>query len=283
VSVGDVRLYFEVFGQQRPITPDATSINERPAVIGLHGGPGGDGAKLRFLLPRLSDLAQVIVVDQRGHGRSDQGSQESWNLAQWAADVRAFADALEIQRPVVLGESFGGFVAQQYAGTYPEHPAALILISCGPRFARPHESAAQVGDPSASEQVAALVARAAEQRADEQDWLSVMQPLLAVRNDPVLDRLQRLRASTPEVNRHFEPEGFSMDLRPYLANVRCPTLLLVGERDPLVPAHLAQELVGALPLGVGRLEMIANASHQVLTDNPTDSWRLIRDFLTRLA
>lgn len=282
VSVGDVRLYFEVFGQARAIASDAGGIAERPTVIGLHGGPGADAAKLRLLLPRLSDVAQVVVPDQRGHGHSDPGTPDTWNLARWAADVKAFADALGIERPVVLGESFGGFVAQQYAGTYPDHPAGLILVSCGPRFARPEESAAQAGG-TAGDEVAALLRRAASEGTDEEEWTTVMAPLLAVRRDPVLDRLDGLRIRTLHVDRHFEPEGFAMDLRPWLAKIRCPTIVIVGERDPLVPPHLARELVDALPPGLGRLEVLRDASHQVLTDSPSESWRLIRDFLAQVA
>ena len=131
VSVGDVRLYFEVFGREW-VFPSGTAVR-RPVVIGLHGGPGLDGTKLRHELAPLADVAQVVVPDQRGHGRSDLGCAEDWNLAQWADDVRRFCDALSIEHPIVLGVSFGGFVAQQYAASYPDHPAGLILISTGPR------------------------------------------------------------------------------------------------------------------------------------------------------
>ena len=96
VSVGDVRLYFEVFGQERAFTAETTSIDRRPTLIGLHGGPGLDGGKLRYLLPAVADVAQVIVPDQRGHGLSDHGPPDGWNLAQWAADVKALADALGV-------------------------------------------------------------------------------------------------------------------------------------------------------------------------------------------
>jgi pimeloyl-ACP methyl ester carboxylesterase len=110
VSVGDVRLFFEVFGQEWTLAEE--TMRRRPTVVGLHGGPGVDGTTLRYQLAPLGDVAQVVVPDQRGHGRSDRGSPETWNLATWAADVRNLCDALGIERPVVLGTSFGGFVAQ---------------------------------------------------------------------------------------------------------------------------------------------------------------------------
>src|SRR5207247_1808726 len=127
-----VRLFFEVFGQEWAFT--GSTMERRPALLGLHGGPGLDGAKLRYQLAPLADVAQVVVPDQRGHGRRGRGGADTWNLSSWAADVKNLSDALGIEQPVVLGTSFGGFVAQKYAATYPEHPAGLILISTGPRF-----------------------------------------------------------------------------------------------------------------------------------------------------
>jgi pimeloyl-ACP methyl ester carboxylesterase len=281
VKVDDVRLFFEVIGREYAIASDAGSLVRRPVVVGLHGGPGLDGTKLRFQLAQLADIAQIVVPDQRGHGRSDHGTPDTWNLGQWAADVKVFADALGIERPIVLGVSFGGFVAQRYASTYPGHPAALILISRGPRFARPDEIGAH---PDAGAEVATAITRRsadAPEGTDEEEWTRLVR--LSVRRDPDLDRLDALRIRTMAVNQHFDAEGFGMDLRPGLANVRCPTLVIAGERDVLVPAHLGQEIINALPPGLGRLEVVQWASHEVFTDAPTETWRLIRDFISHVS
>ncbi len=95
----------------------------------LHGGPGFDHSIYKPAYSPLADIAQVIYLDHRGNGRSDSGPQESWTLAQWGDDVRAFCDALGIVRPIVLGASFGGKVAMAYATRHPAHPGKLILIS----------------------------------------------------------------------------------------------------------------------------------------------------------
>jgi len=113
VLAGGVRLYFEVFGQEWAVTIDG--IERRQFVVALHGGPGLDGTAQRPYLAPMATYAQIIVPDQRGHGRSDYGEPRSWNLDTWARDVADLCSALEIQRPFVLGSSFGGFVAQRYA------------------------------------------------------------------------------------------------------------------------------------------------------------------------
>jgi proline iminopeptidase len=259
VSIGDVRLYFEVLGNQFTAAGEA-----RPTVVGLHGGPGLDGGKLRYLLSELSDIAQVVVPDQRGHGLSDPGIPASWTLRQWADDVKAFCDALEIRRPIVLGESFGGFVAQQYATQFPDHPAAIVIVSSGPRIASVDELARR------QRELEALLGAAAT----EMDRTA---------SDRELAEVQQRRVRTMRVNEHFEPEGFRMDLRPGLAAIRCPVLILAGEHDPLVPPALARELTAALPTSVAELRVVPDASHEVLTDNPEAAWPLIKRFIASVA
>lgn len=271
VSVGDLDLFYEAVGQGPP------------SLVGLHGGPGLDGSKLRHQLAPLAEVAQVVVPDQRGHGQSDYGSSETWNLAAWAADVKSLSEELAIEHPVVLGVSFGGFVAQRYAATYPEHPAGLILISTSPRFASRAELVERFREVGGKE-AADVFGRAYDSPSEEtsEEWRRVLGPLMSLRKDPALDRLRAARIETGDVNRHFLPEGKAMDLRPGLQAVRCPTLVLVGEHDPLIPVHLAQEIVEAVPDGLARLELVPEASHDVLADNPSASYGAIRGFLASL-
>jgi pimeloyl-ACP methyl ester carboxylesterase len=282
VSVGDVRLFFEVYGQELAFDGDA--VARRPVLIGLHGGPGLDGTKLRHQLARLAEVAQVVVPDQRGHGRSDRGSPDTWNLATWAADVKNLADALGIEHPVVLGVSFGGFVAQAYAAAYPDHPAGLVVAGAGPRYGGLEEAIARFREAGGDE-VAEVVRRDWEAPSEETaaEWERVVGPLISTRKNPLVARLEAARIRTMEVNLHFQPEGKRMDLRRRLGAVRCPTLVMAGEHDLLVPARLGQEIVDAIPGGRGRLEVIRDAGHDVLAENPGDAYRLVREFLADLT
>jgi pimeloyl-ACP methyl ester carboxylesterase len=286
VSVGDVRLFFEVFGQEWVFT--GSTFERRPVLIGLHGGPGLDGSKLRYQLAPLADVAQVVVPDQRGHGRSDPGSPETWNLATWAADVKNLSDALGIERPVVLGFSFGGGVAQQYASTYAADPAGLILVSTGARHWSPEETIErfrEVGGDEAAEVHRRDLEEPSEETAAE--WARVCFPLLSRRRepDPLLERLEvwRFENQSLEVNLHHIPEAKANDLRRALHAVRCPTLVLIGEDDPLIPMRLADEIAEAIPDGLARLERIPQAAHDVFADNPEQTYLCIRDFLTDLG
>ena len=127
VLVNDVRLFFDVEGAK--LVPDGPAMREKPTLLLLHGGPGFDHSIYKPAYSALVDVAQIIYLDHRGNGRSEDGPRESWNLAQWGDDVRAFCDALGIANPIVLGASFGGMVALAYATRNPAHPSKLVLIS----------------------------------------------------------------------------------------------------------------------------------------------------------
>ena len=127
VSVNGVRLFFDVEGAK--LVPDGPVMREKPVLLMLHGGPGADHSIYRPAYSALADIAQIVYLDHRGNGRSEDGPRESWNLAQWGDDVRAFCDALGIVDPIVLGASFGGMVALAYATRHPAHPSKLIVIS----------------------------------------------------------------------------------------------------------------------------------------------------------
>src|SRR5918994_4909577 len=125
---GGTRLFVDVVGSSLLPTPDA--MVPKPALVLLHGGPGSDHSSFRPFFDRFGDAHQVVYVDHRGQGRSDGRHDPSgWDLDTWADDVVRLCDALELERPVVLGLSFGGFVAIRYAARHPAHPSRVVLSS----------------------------------------------------------------------------------------------------------------------------------------------------------
>jgi proline iminopeptidase len=285
VAVDDTRIFFDVAGSGWNV--DEHGVHARPVLIGLHGGPGVDGTKHRYQLAPLTDVAQVIVPDQRGHGRSDSSTPDRWNLDTWASDVKGLSDALGIERPVVFGSSFGGFVAQKYAAMFPDHPAALILAStCARVLSREEiiERMRAVGGDEAAE----VARRDIEEPSEENlaEWVRVCSPFLSLNRtpDPLLAAVRAARTSTPEVTLHWmENELETMDLRSELGSVRCPTLVLIGDQDPSIPVSAAEEIVAAIPDGLARIEVIPNAAHELTTDNPTRVNDSIRAFIASLG
>src|SRR2546423_4084916 len=128
ITLADVTLYFTA-STRRPWDAGA------PVLLGLHGGPGIDGSQLRYFLRPQHDWATVVVPDQRGHGRSDRSSPQTWTLAQWAEDLHRFVEALGLENVIIVGTSFGGFVVQRFLASYPGVGRGGVVVGSSPRRA----------------------------------------------------------------------------------------------------------------------------------------------------
>jgi proline iminopeptidase len=287
VRVDDVRLFFDAEGAG--FVPDRAEMRERPTLVALHGGPGLDHASLRPSFGVLAALGQVIYLDQRGHGRSDRSTPEHWTLRRWADDLHGFCIALGIERPIVIGTSFGGYVAMTYAIRYPEHPGKLVLISTAPRgTANPVRQARVL---AAFERIGGTEARRVAQRVfDERtpeafaEYLRVCAPCYTQRpGDP--EAARRTRANREIIPWFEQPdgEGAVFDLQHELSAIRCPTLVMGGDEDPITPVEEQQEIVDALSPGVGRLARFAGCGHGVVRDDPEAAFRRIAEFIAAAA
>lgn len=116
VNVGDCELYLEEEGKGVP-------------VVLLHGGPGGRHHGFHPEFSRAKTFARLIYYDQRGCGLSDYKQGSGYTIAQAVVDLENLRKALEIERWIVLGWSYGGLLAQCYALKFPESVLGLVLIA----------------------------------------------------------------------------------------------------------------------------------------------------------
>lgn len=277
LDIGDgVRLFVDVAGPG--LVPDGPTMVERPTVVLLHGGPGSDHSWYKSSPTGLDDLAQVVYYDHRGNGRSDRGSPDEWTLDVWADDVVRLCDALGIERPIVIGESFGGMVAQRYLARHPDHPAGVVLASTAPRFDLELIAGAfeRVGGPQASEAARVFWTTGPEAILD---YLVHCMPLYSV--EPGDDAVMARVVMQLDVMGHFQTgEHVTMDLAPGLAAATCPVLVIGGELDPICPIEMSEEIVAALVNTAVRFERVPNASHD---DARARSTAAIRSFVTAVS
>lgn len=208
---------------------------ESPAVLLLHS-IGCDRAMWR---PQREALAgwRAIRLDLRGHGGSDDPAGD-YSADRLARDALAVLDALQVERAVICGLSLGGLVAQQLALMAPERVRGLVLAN----------TAARIGTAEAWRDRARLVQ-------DEG---------LAAIADMAMGRLfsERFRADEPSTTAAFRerlltmsPAGYAgccaalrdADLRPELASMTAPTLVIAGALDVSTPPDQMRELAAALP------------------------------------
>ena len=105
------------------------TIGSGTPVLVMHGGLGLDHQYLRPWLDELADVAQITYYDHRGNGRSAPCSFDGVDHRTWIDDADALRQHLGHDRIVVLGHSYGGFLALGYALRHPERVAGLVLVS----------------------------------------------------------------------------------------------------------------------------------------------------------
>ena len=277
IDVNGTRLWFDVDGPG--LVPDGATMRKRPTIVLVHGGPGGyDHSYFKPHFSRLTAVAQIVYLDLRGLGRSGRPDLTDWSLERCADDIAAFCEALGIDRPIVLGHSMGGFVALLHAIRHPDAIGGLVLIGTVGRWDvdRLEDGFRAV----AGDRVAKLARRDFE--SDETVTPDESAEVAAAygANVPTADVLAR-RIGNP----HLGPIGWDLisryDVVAELPSVTCPTLVVVGERDPVTPAAGAHEIIASLPPGVGHLVVLPGAGHFTWLDAPDGTFSAIESFVTK--
>lgn len=280
VTVNGVRLYVDVEGAG--LVPDGPRMREKPILVLLHGGPGFDHSMYKPAFSALSDIAQIIYYDHRGCGRSENGPRERWTLDQWGDDVRSLCDALGIEKPVVLGTSFGGFVAQAYATRHPGHAAKLILVSTAAKFdfRQVYEAFERLGGPEAEK--AARDYWSAPSDATRSIYAKVCVPLYASRNQADDGSWVARAITRNETGVHFNGPGNEhgrFDFREALARVSCPVLVMAGDKDPITPITFSETIAASLPPDRVSFQRFAGCGHSIVADDRDGALQAIRDFI----
>jgi len=275
VSVVGVRLYVDVQGAK--LRPRGPWLAEVPTVVIVHTGPGADHLPYKeHVGPHLAQVAQVVYVDLRGHGRSDLGDPGTWRVETFAADLHALCERLGIERPVVLGAGWGCFTVLRYAQLWPSHPSKLVLVNPNARFVAQRSVARydELGGARAGEAAFAFFEHPSELTigAFFRECFPVLVPGPATAQVLVTPAWNFELAI--EWTRHDVP---SLDLRPGLGDVSAPVLVIAGTDDPQYPLASIEEVVAALP--DVRVERYAGARHSPFRDAP-QSLGEIREFVT---
>jgi pimeloyl-ACP methyl ester carboxylesterase len=282
VSVNGVRLFFDTVGSQ--LEPRGPVMHERPTVLVLHGGPGADHSHYRPEWDALADVAQLVYLDHRGNGRSEGTDPAQWNLAQWADDAHAFCSALGIVKPIVLGVSFGGMVALALATRHPDLASRLIVVSTAARGGAHTERRVALFEQLGGPEAGALARRrliGGDTSPEVLDaWLRVCVPLYT--QSPADPHALQRQVRNAECTRWFsraDGEGNHFDLRAALRHITCPTLVLGGALDPMLPVENQREIAAGLPQHLVRYEEFAHAGHGVLPDAREPVLALLREFV----
>jgi proline iminopeptidase len=280
--LNDTTIFFDVDGA------GVDGQRERPTIVALHGGPGLDHGCLRAGLRYLRELAQVVYVDLRGQGRSGRPPLETCTIEQSADDVAALCRLLGIAKPVVLGHSAGGFVAMHLAVRHPSLAGGLLLCNTSPTLAplpdegEPHPTLAARA-PADVNEIAGRFFGGDTSDAMLAAYMEKVSPYYAGPSHmDVPPRMFAASTMSLDVMRYFFANlASSYDVRPMLASIEVPTVVVVGRYDWVCPPVAGRTIARGIP-GATLVE-IETAGHFTYAEEPARFRSTVASFLETLT
>ena len=242
-----------------------------PLVL-LHGYPL-DSRMWANEIGSLSAHHRVIAPDLRGFGKST--SIEPFTIEQIADDTHALLAKLAALPCVLGGFSMGGYVALAFAKKYPTDLRALILVDT--------RAEADTSDGKAAREKAIDVARQGGATAIADQMLPKLLVPEEQRRGPKVTNIVRgiIESQSPLTIEHaLRAMRDREDYTEMLPSVAVPTLILVGEHDPLTPPAMSRAMHERIPRS--QLVVIPDAAHLTPLENPDDMARAVQDFLRSL-
>ncbi len=262
LDVPSASLYYEVAGEGCPL-------------LLLHAGIA-DSRMWDEQFPIFAQHYRTMRYDLRGFGQS------RWEPGPYAAyeDPVALFNLLDVQKAHVIGASFGAMVALDFALAHPERVASLVLVAPGVSgtqlseqvhgFFQEEDALVEKGDLSAATEL------------NLRFWVDGPQRTPNQVNPIVRQRVYEMQYHAFTVP--MPEDANEQELQPpaitRLADVRVPTLIIVGDLDLPEKLELAAHMVSSIPSA--RSEIIPGAAHMVSMEQPQEFNRIVLDFLNKV-
>jgi proline iminopeptidase len=272
--VNDVRLWYKVDGQAAPGTPP---------LLFLHGGPGYNSYSFEAQAGKaLENSLQLVYLDQRGSGRSERPWTGAYSIPAMVEDIEALRKQLGVPTLALMGHSFGGALALEYAAAYPQHVSKLVLVSAASSI--PDACAARVAflDKRYAADLAKARAAAVERKETPDDCFfafnSVADDVRERVNDetmfPDMKKVAEQRAvdaksglrNTGELGGALWNNGFLSYRFSRFERLTMPVLVLAGQEDYAIGLPAQRLLAKQLPKAT--LVEYAGAGHFPYLDAP---------------
>jgi pimeloyl-ACP methyl ester carboxylesterase len=234
------------------------ALNKEPVVICIHGS-GADSVVWSYQLSRLSRYFKIIIPDLPAHGKSEGSPLDT--AEEYARWLDEFSKSLSLDSFYLMGHSFGGAIAQEFARHYAEKLKGLILIGTGPnfRFSKIYKKLYEQGiDLSQKEDIKSFL-------------LSKDVPDSFIRGYEALKKM-----SNGILHDDLLAAG-KFDSTSWLSSVKIPSLVLWGEHDSITPKKLPIKLSDLLP--VSEFKIINNSGHVVMIEARDEFNSIAKDFI----
>ena len=258
-----------------------------PVLVALHGGGAGSSglAGMGAAMERLADEFRVIAPDSiGGFGLTDPYAKTPYGLISRVQHIADFCDALCLEKFSILGNSQGAWCAAHYAMLNPKRIEKMILVS-----------SLTIGNAMGISQAPNAAMKALNSYDGTRDAMKRLLEALIIDKSKITDKLideRQAAATRPGALEAFQGLAKSIGATredPILAyrigmkeslptlTKQIPTIFLWGDSDPFAVPETGKQVEKLLP--DVKFHWIAGAGHQVQTDKPDESVKIIRDFL----
>ena len=225
-------------------------------LILLHGY-ADSWRSFELLLPHLPKSIRAIALTQRGHGDASR-PPKGYRSHDFAMDLAAFMDTLQIAAAVITGGSSGGFVARRFAIDFPERTLGLVFLG-SPFILRDKQGVLELWESTISKLT------------DPIDPGFVREFLMSTYTQPVsqafLETMVRESLKVPARVWKTTFEGLLKDNSSgELAEIKAPTLIIWGEEDTIVPLSDQEKLMAGIK--GSRLVVCSGAGHALYWERP---------------
>lgn len=247
-----------------------------PPLLLVHGFTGR-GSSWSTCLPALRRLATTIVVDMLGHGRSDCPADPARHAVErQAADLAAIVERVAGPVADVLGYSFGARIALRLAVDHTSLVRRLLLESPSAGITDPDaRSSRRTADGALAHDLERDGIEAFVGRWEALPLFASLEAMPAGRRARLHEQRLRNRPEGLAASLRGAGQGVMTPLHDRLAGLRVPTLVIVGELDPV--AGRARDVAGAIP--GARLATIPDAGHMPHLEAPAAFRRLVVEYL----
>ena len=242
-----------------------------PALILLHGG-SAHAHWWDHIAPALARTHRVLAFDLRGHGESAWTHPPAYEVMDYVADLEGVVTALELDAPVLMGHSLGGFVALCYATTATVNRGVFVIVDIGPRL-RPSRTMRLLRSLPPPVYSTEADVYTQFRLLPAETWATPELLRHIARHSVRPDHTGRFRLKSDRAAMVRQP----CDLEPQLTRIAGPILFIRGQHSKTLSAERLTHLAHACPRATG-IE-IPQAGHHVFLDQPATFLDTVTTFL----
>jgi pimeloyl-ACP methyl ester carboxylesterase len=248
----------------------------RPPMLCVHGG-AAHAHWFDFVAPSLSADYHVRALDLRGHGDSQAAEPPSYRYQDYASDLAAAIEKLDLRDFVLVGHSMGGMVSLVYAAGYPGRVSRLIVADSTmhmgeDRVATLRDVGTRQGSVYATQEE--LVARYRLRPSGTLATPETVRYVAAHSSRQSADGTWRHK-----LDRNVYARRENIDGMPYWDKIRIPALIVKGDHSPRISPEIFAEVKARCPQV--ELAEVPQSDHHVTLDNPPGFVDAVRPFLSR--